>query len=651
MMDPDSISISDLSVADASVMLAKLACVTRMLKQAAGPAPDPSIMGTLKGWGSDIANNWTTPSKLIDNPLAMAGGGAAAGGLLGAGSSMLNDEEDQHPFRNAITGALAGGLGGLGMQQALHYGGKVQDSIQHPETNPDGTETLGAGRGKYDASVAKRDSLMTYKDKAINAAKNFVGYGVGVKGIRAFDPELRSAANPLNALNRQDRITDPRMLQTAAGLELGETHPTYLDMKASQPYTRAAVMSLRSNAAPAGAGSGWLNRIFNPERPMTMDPSGRLLGGSMVDQGYLDKLQSTEPDQYKALVEGLTKGKIGPTRGSAPAGLIPQPSEIADHMAKLNYRPSGFTPSPSQADVDLGNQNRSQRVEAAINEAVRTRFGTPVSPHLYDLLNNELGGEMGPDVAERIRQLRKSQIGKPVSNIPGVKQLGLDKLLDVISKRNPAFTDDKPVLDTARNQKAVDTHSKLNELLQKGQQRFEGEYPGELEKMRQLYSGSGTEGSRWVDPVTAYTAPALTHDTFSTMKPGTPLANAAAKLFGATNRNNIRSSAKSTYLPGWGARPPGSATSESSSWWERANEAARKANQVIGENDEAFKSPGYGAGGKALNWGIAAAMGLRAFNNTPRTKDYADAVQEIIKQRAAASPSLLDYINKHPGNE
>jgi hypothetical protein len=472
MMDPDSISISDLSVADASVMLAKLACVTRMLKQADGPAPDPSIMGTLKGWGSDIANNWTTPSKLIDNPLAMAGGGAAAGGLLGAGSSMLNDEEDQHPFRNAITGALAGGLGGLGMQQALHYGGKVQDSIQHPETNPDGTETLGAGRGKYDASVAKRDNPLTYSDKATQAAKNVVGYGAGIKGMRMLaKPEftLRTSKNPFSVLNKDWRIQDTDRFRDNIERFTGPgpaaeavKDPIIARAILNSLYTsggaRTGMAATKLDSSPPDAEISYLN-----QQPDLATSPYHVSGGSKVSQRFLDGLRTSDPTLHKAIWNVLSTGRFSN-------------ESFEDH-------PVGDLPSPS--------------VTASMVKNIKAPVWQPPA-------------------------------GKPDAA--------------------------RPTLSTPAS------------------------------RLLRFIRGQAPEGS-----------------------------------------------------------PEG--------LWDRTKNMATEVNKFMSENKAETEARGSGGIGRVLNYAIPTYMGYRAWNNTPRTKDYADAVQEIIKQRPAASPSLLDYMKKHPGDE
>ena len=96
-------------------------------KQAAG-----GIMDTVSPYLSQakdyLTQNWDSPSKWNMGQMGLAGAGVGA--LAGGLSSLTGDEEEKHPFRRAMTGALLGGLGGVGTHLIKEHWPQVDAKTQ-----------------------------------------------------------------------------------------------------------------------------------------------------------------------------------------------------------------------------------------------------------------------------------------------------------------------------------------------------------------------------------------------------------------------------------------------------------------------------------------------------------------------------------------
>ncbi len=126
----------------------------------------------------------TIKNLLVDNQdiLKTIGVGAGIGGALGYGSSFMRSPERRKPGRSAMTGAVLGGLGGLGY----------------------GAATRGLSKAMVETDVEKikavKDRMKSIKDQGVFSARNFMPM-ISMPGI-----DEGIAAGTIGAIGSQTAI-------------------------------------------------------------------------------------------------------------------------------------------------------------------------------------------------------------------------------------------------------------------------------------------------------------------------------------------------------------------------------------------------------------------------------------------------------------
>ena len=184
------LDLKNMTVKEASDILAKRACAVRMVKKAG-----------LKKTGAAAPAAPANPYAVGGDSLLAGLAGAGIGGGIGMASDYMNDEpgREKHPWRSALTGALAGGAIGGG----LHYGLKQLGNYMNP---PDGSATKNlqqaqelnnaqqdaAWQGHSNAVKLMTDFPRGLNDMISNAGSN-VGLGIG--GLASWNLVGRPAYN------------------------------------------------------------------------------------------------------------------------------------------------------------------------------------------------------------------------------------------------------------------------------------------------------------------------------------------------------------------------------------------------------------------------------------------------------------------------
>ena len=209
----------NISVEEAVELLAKRACVVRLVKAA----------GLFKSAGAGAF--FGDIGDALKNPVTQWGlGGAALGGLAGAGSEYLNEDptKEKHPWRSALTGALAGGAAGAGIRSAFGStegsGGWGSKLLSGKGVQPNDLGTLGAttykqvkdleGHGAVlnptfwnqlrPAQVVRQLSEGHFAQPLQGALTSMRGWGSGAAGSALYNlgPKAlrwsQSASNPLS---------------------------------------------------------------------------------------------------------------------------------------------------------------------------------------------------------------------------------------------------------------------------------------------------------------------------------------------------------------------------------------------------------------------------------------------------------------------
>jgi hypothetical protein len=389
------LDLHSLTTAQAAELLAKRACVVRMVKKAGlfKAADAGGFMSGMKNWASNNKDS-----------LMWGLGGAGVGAGLGAASSYMGEDDgrEKHPWRNALTGAIAGGaLAGGG-----YAGTKYLGQVLHP------------GDGSTQQNQIQANSL-------VNANKNLDW--ANKNRLEQF------LSHPLDQLNEDRKDIPHAWMRGAAG---SATYNTLLNSNRIR------------NAA------NYVGGLFPTQRPSWLWGQGmhdRFVKGVSANPNFPEELKTDlgqGPAVSRAYVKALAKG-IHPTdadiaqlNSKIKGGLNPNTEAYLNRVATTR-RMGSNTVAPNAPDpVPAGEQSgvasdAKKQLKQVYQDAANFGEGAEGIPgDRLDLLNRIPGGQSYLDEILHAANVRH---GKPVDG--GISDEKANIKLDFLDRNNNEIQD------------------------------------------------------------------------------------------------------------------------------------------------------------------------------------------------------------------